>query len=291
MVLASCSTPRISLSLKFTPGEVRVYRLQTTATTRIDVPGLRQTETTSLDATTSIRVTLVATDRVTLRVSVTATRFERDGRVVDPPEPQEADVTVDAAGDVTMVKPVGGAPVALGGSPEDLGALLGVPLRHGRVRVADRWRSTIVTDDGRTGHRSARVAALRVVGDYRCVVVSTATVRPVRRQRQGTSGALQLDGTETAATETAFAFDLGFPVLIDARVESRFAVEGAGPQGGSVIVRSTTSLRLIDRSTKGGAESPSPTATPTSKVPTSKTPTSRTPTATAKPTASGSPSR
>lgn len=240
-VLAACATPAISLSPRYAAGEVRIYAMSAEVRTRFDLPGLRDTETTRLEATLRVEVTKADARESAVTVVLTPTGFERDGRRAEAPPEELTQVTVGADGRVRSASETAGV-----ASGEDLATLLGATLRRGRVRLADRWRDDVAGAGGREGSRRSRLAALRFVSGYRCAIVETATDRPVERVRDAGGAQLRLTGTESSAATIAFAFDDGFPVEIVS--DAQAVLEAAGLRGtGSVVVDARTEIRLRSR--------------------------------------------
>lgn len=251
VVLAACASPPMTLTPSLAAGQVRTYRMTSDVTSVIGVPGAGATDRTVLQATLTIRLT-----GTSATVTLTPTRFERDGKRADPPAPQTATLTFGEDGTITGVK--GETPQAelpLGGSPDDLGALLGITIRRGRIAVADRWRTALDP----SGERRSRVAALRYVTGRRCAIVESVATRPAERTRETNGTTLRLAGTETSIVQTAFALDDGLVASLDSTAEGTFTVAGA-PQQGSVTIRSKTTMLLTD--VRPDAASPSPSASP-----------------------------
>lgn len=250
-LLAACASATMTLTPSLQAGRVRTYRMVSDVTSVIGIPGAGATDRTLLHATVAIRLS-----GPTATVTLTPTRFERDGKRADPPAPQTATLTFDETGTITGIK--GQTPQAelpLGGSADDLGALLGITIRRGRIAVADRWRTALDP----SGERRSRVAALRYVAGRRCAIVESVATRPVERTRETNGTTLRLSGTETSIVETAFAFDEGLVASLDSTAEGTFTVAGA-PQQGSVTIRSKTSLLLTD--VRPDTASPTPSASP-----------------------------
>lgn len=210
--------------------------------TIIAVGTVNDDERTELTATLRIQ-TLSATS---VKVTVTPTRFVRDGKTADPPASQEATLTVDASGKVTKVTAAKGSTAPLGGSLDDLSVLIGWQGRSGRVEVGDRWTTALTGIGGDTGSRTSHATALRVVGGKPCVIIVSSGKRPVVRERPTEAGSLRLAGTEASSTTTAYAFRAGYPARLESSAHGSFATVGAQSQGpGTVTIDSTTTIELV----------------------------------------------
>lgn len=235
----ACASPRPVIEPAMPDGQQRLYRLVADARTTFAVPGLGEDDRTVLHADVSITIGR-AEGAPSATLTFTPTRFERNGRTAEPPPAQTARIGFDERGRVTDIASPDGGELPFGGSADDLGTIFGSTIARGPVRVADRWSS----DLGNGGVRRSRVAALRWVQDYRCAIVESAVTRPVERERETAGTVLRLAGTEAANVTTAFAFDAGFPVSVEAIAAGTFTVAGA-PQQGTVSIESTTTLTLV----------------------------------------------
>ncbi|GAC1409768.1 MAG: hypothetical protein NVSMB57_02730 [Actinomycetota bacterium] len=253
--LASCAAAPLSLEPRFQPGDQRTYLLISDVETSYNLPALHKTERTHLEATAQVLVE----SPTRVRATVTPLRFSSGTRSSEPPPPQQATLTVGGGG---RVESVSGASPPLGGSKDELGALLGATGRR-RVHLGDRWSERLSGG----GKKSASVGAIQYLGELRIAVISTTSEAPATRERSSAQGTLALKGIETSYSETSFGIDLGYPVRLDASTEGRFTVEGAAG-GGAVTIRShtTVTLRSHTRDIGGatsGAKSPPASGTAT----------------------------
>jgi hypothetical protein len=247
LLLAACASPAVTLRLRYPVGKVRTYRVTATVLQKIDVATLQDTETIELEATSRVEVIDVGTGGATLKVTVTPTRLERNGKKADLPEVQEVSVQVSEDGTIAGVQSPRGGQV----SPDDIigvAPLIGATLPTGRVRLGDRWRRTLAAppaENAKAGVQLGRLAAYRVVDEHRCAVVELDSRRPLTLTRQAAGTQLNLTGTEVTATQVSIDIADGFPVLVEAEAEGSFAVQGAPSKPGDVIIRTKTELRLV----------------------------------------------
>ncbi len=240
-----------------------MYRLVADATVRISAGQASTSERSHLVATTTIKVDAVSDTSTTLTLTVTARSLIRDGKRADLPPPQQIQITVSPDGRVTSVTTGGVQPTTLDAADvEDLVPLIGPPLPPGRVHVGDRWKRTAAEpvssatpspspSPSATGTQEARLAGLRVVNGYACVVVTVTSRRPVVRERTIAGTPLRLEGLEFATSEIAFAFRQGLPVSVASDSEARLGISGSAAQGGSVVIATTTTITLQHRSAPG----------------------------------------
>ena len=160
---------------------------------------------------------------------------------------------VDPTGRVTEVTTAEGTPREIEGADvEDLIPLIGPPAPARRVHLADRWtRSPLGSSSTPAGTVEARLAALRVVDERDCAIVSLSTRRPVSRRQTLGGVPLNLQGTEFAAGEIAFAFREGFPVTVRSDSEARLSIVG-GPPGSGVVIATKTAITLVKRRGQAG---------------------------------------
>jgi hypothetical protein len=268
VVVSACAAPRFDLRPRFLPGEVRVYELVADATVRISAGQASTSQHSRLIATTSVAVESFADAITTLTLTVTARSLRQNGKESQTPAPQRIRIKVAADGRVLEVTGTGATPTTIEAADvEDLVPLIGPPLPPGRVHLADRWTrrtgaplpastaSPAVPSPAPTaaalGTQAARLAALRVVMDYRCAIVAVSTRRPVVRERVIAGTPLRLEGTEFAASEIAFAFREGLPVRVASDSEARLSISGGAAQGGSVTIETTTTITLQRRTAPG----------------------------------------
>ena len=246
LVLAGCAAPEFRLQARFSPGEVRHYRLVADARVRVSAANASQVERSRLIADTRLEVEDLTGGVATVLLTITPRTLTRDGERAGVPASQQVRIRVSPEGRVTEVAPLGGAPQTLEATDiEDLVPLIGPPLPSGRVHLADRWSRRPA--GAASGFQNARLASLRVVDGFDCAVVATSTRRPVSRQRDIGGSPLTLRGIEYASGEIAFAFRHGLPVTVRSQAEARLAVSGAGGQGGGVVISTLTSLTLMRR--------------------------------------------
>jgi len=245
--LAACAAPELRLNSRFSPGEVRLYRVIADAEVTISASDLTTTERTRLEATTRVVVEQV-TPTTTLTLTITPVKLTRDGKPVDPPPEQRVVIEVGSDGQIDRVTPAEGTGELDAAQIEDLVPLIGPPLPAGRVHLADRWTRPLPVASGTTGGiQEARLAALKVVNGYECGIVAISTRRPVVREREVAGTALRLEGVEYAAGEIAFAFREGLPITVRSNGEARLAISGGPAAGGGVVIRSNSVLTLIRR--------------------------------------------
>jgi len=238
----ACATPPVTLQHRFEPGASRVYRVEVETDTVIDAGGIDRTERETLQAESRLDVLETGAAGATVRLTITPERRTLDGEVVAAPAAQSAEVVIAPDGTVREVRRIGGlTPEVAGTDPDELIALLGPPLPQGRVRVAQRWRTPL--PDG--GEQRGRVRSLRVVDGYDCAIVVLGTARRLERVRRAGGATVRLAGTETAATEIAFAFRDGFPVEVTTDAEARMQVLAGAVTGGDVVITTHTEIRLV----------------------------------------------
>lgn len=246
LALAGCAAPEFRLQARFSPGEVRAYRLVADARVRVSAAGASQDERSRLIADTRLEVENITDGVATVVLTITPRSLTRDGKRADVPASQQVRITVSPDGSVGEVAPPVGSPQALEAADvEDLVPLIGPPLPRGRVHLADRWSRRPAGSS--SGIQDARLASLRVVAGFDCAVVATSTRRPVSRERDIGGSPLTLRGVEYASGEIAFAFRQGLPITVRSQAEARLAVSGAGGQGGGVVISTLTSLTLVRR--------------------------------------------
>lgn len=251
LLLVACSTPPIRLSPLHEAGQRRVYALAASTTTIFDAGAGPQRQHTELEARSAIEVLAVAAEGVTMRVTLTPSRYLLEGRETEAPGDQVVEVLVAPDGTVLEITSVGGVPADIVGTDlQELAPLLGAPLPTRRVRLGDTWNERLPPPEGAaqvgSGSQSGRVAALRVVGGYDCAIVSLATRRPLVRERSAGDQTVRLSGTETSATEIAFAFREGFPVRIHTVAEGRFTLQSGSLADAPVTIETVTDLRLVE---------------------------------------------
>jgi hypothetical protein len=246
LTLAACSSPAVTLRLRYPVGKVRTYRVTATVYQKIDVATLHDEETIELEATSRVEVLDVGTGGATLKVTVTPVRLTRNGRKADLPAVQEVSVQVGEDGSIAGVQAPRGAQIQtddiVGVAP-----LIGAALPTGRVHLGDRWTRTLPPpgQGAKPGLQLGRLAAYRVVEDRRCAVVELDGRRSLTLTRQAAGTQLNLAGTEVTAKQVAIDYAEGFAVLVSAEAEGSFAVQGAPSKPGDVIIRTKTELRLI----------------------------------------------
>jgi len=268
LVVSACSAPRFDLAPRFLPGEIRVYELVADATVRISAGQASTSEKSRLVATTTVEIESISDGIATLTLTVTARSLQRDGKTAQTPAPQQIRMKVGSDGRLLEVTGTGSSPTTIEAADvEDLVPLIGPPLPPGRVHLADRWTrttgaplpastATLLTPSptptpSASGKQESRLAALRVVGDYRCAIVAVSTRRPVVRERVIAGTPLRLEGIEFAASEIAFAFREGLPVRVASDSEARLSISGGAAQGGSVVIATTTTVTLRRRTAPG----------------------------------------
>jgi hypothetical protein len=246
LTVAACASPAVTLRLRYPAGKVRTYRVTATVFQKIDVADLQDTETIELEATSRVEVLDVGTGGATLKVTVTPTRLERNGKKADLPDVQEVTVQVGEDGTVAGVQGPKGTQVR----PDDIlgvAPLIGAALPTKRLHLGERWSRTLPApgEGAKPGVQQGRLAAYRVVDDHRCAVVELDGRRSLTLTRQAAGTQLNLAGTEVTATQVSIDIAEGFPVLVDAEAEGSFAVQGAPSKPGDVIIRTKTELRLV----------------------------------------------
>lgn len=262
LAISGCAAPEFRLVSRFSAGEERVYRVVAVAEVSIAAAELRSTETTRLEATTSIRVEQTDATGSTLLLTITPERFTRDGEPVDLPTEQRVRIQVHPEGQIGTVTPLEGTGQLDAAQIEDLVPLIGPPLPGRRVHLSDRWSRPIrapvstptasptpsptPTATTTAGTQNARLAALRVIDGYDCAVVALSTRRAVVREREIGGTVLRLEGVEYAAGEIAFAFREGLSVSVRSEGEARLAISQT-TGGGGVVIRSNSVLTLIRR--------------------------------------------
>ena len=258
-MLGACAAPALSLAPRFVRGDRRTYILVSDVETTYDIPSLAKTERTHLEASAEV----VFESETRVRITVTPIRFSSGSRSSEPPPPQQATLTIGREG---RVENVNGASPPLGGSRDELGALLGAMERR-LVHLGDHWSEP--ASDG--GSRSSTVSALQYTDGQQIALISTTSKRPATRERASAQGTLALKGTEISLSETSFSFELGYPIRLDALTEGRFRVEGTA-RGGTVVIRSHTTVSLRSHTSnadslktphESGASPPAPAIRPT----------------------------
>lgn len=248
IAFAACAAPEFRLVSRFTPGEVREYRVAADAMVTISAAETTTTERTRLDARTRLVVEQSTSTSTTLTMTITPERVTRDGKPVEAPPTQRIRIEVGAGGEIDRVTPVEGTGQLDAAEIEDLVPLIGPPLPEGRVHLSDRWRRPLSVPSGApAAFQDARLAALRVIEGYDCGIVSLSTRRPVVREREIAGTVLRLEGVEYASGEMAFAFREGFPVTLRSNGEARLAISEGPAAGGGVVIRATTVLTLLRR--------------------------------------------
>lgn len=248
VLAGACATPALRLAPAYRAGDARTYTLVARATTTIDVAGLGRHEQTELRAQSTL-VTGATTDAGTsIRLTLTPTRFTRDGRALQVPLQQTAYLIVGPDGAARAVTNLGGtSPVGI----EELIPLLGIPLPAERLHIGQPWTRRTSTDQTvgsplPAGVLRGRISGLRDVDGYACAIVSVAGTRPVQRTRDIAGQPVTLAGVEFSTTTIAYAFGEGFPIRLDSTAETTFAVSTPSSAGGSVTITATTSLRLVN---------------------------------------------
>ena len=250
LLLAACATPPIILSPVYELGDRRTYKLEADATTTIELGGDRQRQRTLLRARSTMEIVSLEGATTTIRLTLSPTSFARDGRAVDPPPEQRAELVLGPDGEVRSIRSVGDVPAEIiGADVQELAPLLGSPLPSGRVRLGETWETPVPgpTDQpgAGDGRQRGRVDGARVVQGYDCATVVLATRRPLVRQRPIGDQTLLRAGIETSATEFAFAFREGFAVEIHTTSEGTFQVGDVAFSGGTVTIVSRTDLVLV----------------------------------------------
>lgn len=254
IAFGACATPPIVLRPAYRLGEARSYRLEATAFTTSDIGGTVQRERTVLRARSLVQVIAVDGEEATLRLTLTPESFARDGRAVATPPEQSAELVVGADGAVLRILTIGGVAAELVPTDvADLAPVLGSALPPGRMRLGDRWSQSLVAPaapspspgEGQAGRQAGHVAALRVVRGYDCAIVMLSARRPLQRRRELGDQVLSLTGTETSATEIAFAFREGLPVEIHTDSEGSFRVGSGQFSGGTLTIAGSTDLTLL----------------------------------------------
>ena len=246
LLLAACASPTVTLRLSYPIGKIRTYKVTAVIGQKIDVATLHDDETIQLEATSRLEIIDVGTTGATLKLTITPTRFERNGRRSEPPAPQEVMVQVGEDGAIAKVEAPGGQQVR----PDDIlgvAPLIGAVLPTGRVHLGSRWRRTLPAPapGAARGVQTGRLAAYRVVNDRSCAILALDSRRSIRLTRQAAGQQLNLTGTEITASEVALDFSEGFPVRIRSEAEGRFAVQGAPSREGDVIIKTETTLVLV----------------------------------------------
>lgn len=252
LIASACATPPIVLTPSYEVGDARTYELEADAITTIDLGGGEQRQRTVLRARSVIEVIALDGEETTIRLTLTPTSFTRDGVEADPPARQRAELVVGPDGEVRSISSVGNVPAdIIGADVQDLAPLLGTPLPEGRVRLGDTWTTPMPAPSGLPGARDGlergRVSGARVVRGYDCAIVSLATRRPLVRERPVGGQTVRMAGTETSATEIAFAFRDGFAVEIHTTSDGIFDVGDGSFIGGTVTIASTTDLVLVEQ--------------------------------------------
>lgn len=252
LLATSCATPPIRLSPSYPPGAVREYRLTADATTQIRVAARTNRERTRLVARSRIEVIGATGDETTLRLTLTPTSFRRDGRALEPPATQRAELVIGPDGAVRRITSVGGLPASIaGGNVDDLAPVIGAPLPGELLRLGATWTKALPAPSDseiEPGVQRGRIAALRRVGGEDCAIVRLATRRPLVRERSVLGQPLRLSGPELSSSTISFAFRRGYPVLIETDAEGRFAVSTGTFTGGEVTIETRTRLELVTTS-------------------------------------------
>jgi hypothetical protein len=248
----ACAAPELQLTSRFSPGEVRLYRVLADAEVTISIADATSTERTRLEATTRVTVEQVTEGVTTLGMTITPVHLTRDGRRIETPSEQEVRIEVGSDGQIDRVTSVEGTGELEAAEIEDLVPLIGPPLPAGRVHLADRWRRALPGPAGTpAGTQDARLAGLRVIDGYDCGIVALSTRRPIVQEREIAGNLFRLEGIEYAAGEIAFAFREGMPVTVRSNGEARLAISGAAAEGGGVVIRSNSVVTLLRRTGVG----------------------------------------
>ena len=247
-LLGACAVPEFRLDARIGARETREYRLVADAEVRIAASSVSSVERTRLEAKTTVTTQSQTAAGTVLLLTITPVHLQRNGNAATVPAAQQVLIEV-AGGRVTRVTNVEGSTELETAALEDLVPLIGPPLPPGRVHLGDRWTATPASPAGvPAGVQQVRLAALRVVGGYDCAVVALSTRRPVVQERTIGGTPLRLQGVEFGAGEIAFAFREGMPVSLRSTGEARLGVSGATASGGSVVIRTVTTLTLLRRS-------------------------------------------
>ena len=98
IMLAACATPPVRLSPVYRAGEIRTYQLEATSRTDVDVAGERRREVTVLRARSVIEVLGLDGEEATVRLQLVGEAFTRDGRDLEPPAEQVAELVLGPDG-------------------------------------------------------------------------------------------------------------------------------------------------------------------------------------------------
>lgn len=237
MAGSACASPPIRVTPTFPAGQQRTYALDARATTITRTPAGERVENTRLLGRSILDLISIVKDGTKARIEMKPSSLTRDGAAVETPKSQTANIVIGPDGVIDVIE-VDGVPTSLlpiGAA--DLAGILGPPLPTRGLRPGERF-----TLPGSSG----RVAALRVEQGYLCAILRIGARRPVTRTRQDDGRDISLNGTETADIEIAFAIREGFPVRIDTTAEAPLRVTTNGGESGEILVRTTTSLILIE---------------------------------------------
>lgn len=237
LLAAACAAPPIRVTPAFPAGQQRTYALDASATTLTRTPAGERIERTRLRGRSVLDLVSIVEDGTRARIHLTPTSLTRGGRAVELPRPQVADVIIRHDGSIQVLGVDGVPGTLLPVGAEDLAGLLGPRLPGRALRPGERF--TLPNTRG-------RVAALRIEQGYRCAIVRLGTRRVVTRERQDAGRSVSLRGIETADAEVAFALREGFPVRIDTTAEAPLRVRTNGGDSGEIILRTVTSLTLIE---------------------------------------------
>lgn len=254
ILLQACATTTIRLTPAFVEGDVRTYELRTSSTTTLELPGRASTVRADLVAKSTIQVRSTSADQSEIHVTLVPERYTKDGRAAALPVQQTADLIVGPDGSVRSITSVGGLPPEIAGAGvADLAPLLGPSLPTGRMHLGQTWHRSVSTPSagpapvpsGAPIEETGRVAALRVVGGYDCAILRIGARRPIARDQSVGDQDVRISGIEFSTSEIAFAFKAGFGVRMSTDARARFALESGTFSGGSLVVASTTVLRLL----------------------------------------------
>lgn len=236
-VATSCATPPVRVSPAFPAGQQRTYDLDARATTRTSTAAGDRTERTHLRARSILDLLAPTENGTSARLQIMPISLTRNGTAVETPNAQTADLVIRHSGaiDVVSVDGVPGSLLPTGAA--DVADLLGPPLPGHALRAGERF-----SGKGLRG----RVAALRIERGFPCAILRLGQRRLVQRERDEDGRRITLDGSEVSDIEMAFALREGFPVRIHTTAEAPLRVRTDGQESGRIIVRTVTTLTLIE---------------------------------------------
>lgn len=237
LAATSCATPPLRVSPAFPAGQQRTYDLVASALTRTSTAAGERAERTHLRARSILDLLAPVEGGTRARLQLMPTSLTRNGAAVETPRAQSAELVIRHSGaiDVVSVDGVPGALLPVGAA--DVAGLLGPPLPARELRPGERF-----TGEGLRG----RVAALRVERGFPCAILRLGLRRTVQRERDEDGRRVSLDGEELSDIEMAFALREGFPVRISTTAEAPLRVRTDGRESGQIIVRTVTTLTLIE---------------------------------------------